>query len=69
LPEISGYQECYLDPSVKSIADATEVPANMVLGYYITNETLKKKDSLGLFVSSNYFKIYGTKQLKYYATK
>ncbi len=63
LPKIDGYQECYLDSSVKTFADATEIPANMVLGYYLTNDTFKKKDSIGLFIPNDVFKIYGTKEL------
>lgn len=66
LPEIEGYQECYSDPTVKQLADQTEVPTNMVLGFYLNNKTSEKKDSLGLFSFDDYFKIYGTKQIKDY---
>ena len=66
LPKIEGYQESYLDSIVKQVADGTEVPANMVLGFYLNNETFEKKDSLGLFRFDNYFKVYGTKQIKDY---
>ena len=38
----------------------------MVLGFYLNNETFGKKDSLGLFSFDNYFKVYGTKQIKEY---
>ena len=60
LPKIDGYQECYTNPIVKRIADATEVPANTVLGFYLNNETYDKRDSLGLISFDDYFKIYGT---------
>tara|TARA_Y100000766_G_C18875819_1_gene590738 strand:- start:1042 stop:1713 length:672 start_codon:yes stop_codon:yes gene_type:complete len=66
LPQIEGYQECYSDSIVKQVADGTEVPVNMVLGFYLNNETFEKKDSLGLFSFDNYFKVYGTKQIKDY---
>jgi len=64
LPQIEGYKECYTDPIVKELADGTEIPANTVLGFYMEEKTLEKKDSFGLFSFDNYFKIYGTKQLK-----
>lgn len=64
LPQIKGYQESYSDSIVKQLADQTEVPINMVLGFYLNNQTYEKKDSLGLFSFDDYFKIYGTKQIK-----
>lgn len=66
LPIIEGYQECYLDTIVKELADETELPANMVLGFYLSDETYERKDSLGFFSFDNYFKIYGTKEIKDY---
>lgn len=66
LPEIEGYQECYSDSIVKQIADGTEVAANMVLGFYVSDEIYQKKDSIGLISFDDYFKIYGTKQIKDY---
>jgi len=64
LPQIKGYQESYSDSIVKQLADQTEVPINMVLGFYLNNQTYEKKNSLGLFSFDDYFKIYGTKQIK-----
>lgn len=64
LPAIEGYKECYTYPIVKQTADATEVPINMVLGFYLDNETYSKKDNIGTFDFDNYFKIYATKQIK-----
>ena len=64
LPKIDGYQECYTNPIVKRIADATEVPANTVLGFYLNNETYDKRDSLGLISFDDYFKVYATNELK-----
>lgn len=66
LPVIDGYKECYPDSIVKQMADATEVPVNMVIGFYLNDETYAKKDSFGLFTFDDYFKIYGTKQIKDY---
>lgn len=62
LPSIDGYEECYLDPDVKSIADATEAPVNMVLGYYINNESYEAYDTIQLL--NDFFKVYGTKQIQ-----
>lgn len=66
LPLIDGYQECYLEPSVKALADATEVPANAVLGFYLNNQTFEQRDSLGSVNFDDYFKVYGTLQLQDY---
>ena len=66
LPTITDYAECYLDPSVKPIADGTEVPANMVLGYYINSEAYNDKSFLTGERYEDYFKIYGTKQIQNY---
>ncbi len=66
LPQVDGYQECYEKPSVKELADATEVPANTVLGFYLNNQTYERRDSLGLINFDDYFKIYGTLQLQDY---
>ena len=66
LPEIDGYKECYSDDIVRKLADATEVPTNMVLGFYLNNRTFDKKDSLGLIQFDDYFKIYGTKEIQNY---
>lgn len=63
LPIIEGYEECYLLPNVKSLADATEIPANDVLGFYINDEMMQRKDEIGSFNLDDYFKIYATKQL------
>jgi len=64
LPKVKGYQECYMEPTVKSLADGTELPINMVLGYYLNNATYARKDSLGSFRFEDYFKVYGTKQVE-----
>lgn len=66
LPKIDGHQECYTEPDVKQLADATEVPMNTVLAYYINDETYAIKDSTGLQGMSDFFKIYGTLELKDY---
>jgi hypothetical protein len=66
LPQIEGYQECYTEPTVKEIADATEVSINEVVGYYLNNKSFEKKDSLGLIAYDDFFKIYATKELKDY---
>lgn len=62
LPAIDGYSECYLDPMVKPLADATEVPLNMVLGYYINGTTYQDLGAIDKM--DDYFKVYGTKQFK-----
>ena len=66
LPKINGYEECYTEPVVKALADATEVETNMVLGYYLNNDTYAKIDSLEFINFEDYFKIYGTKQIQDY---
>ncbi|MCH6199960.1 hypothetical protein MMU07_10225 [Aquiflexum sp. LQ15W] len=66
LPPIEGYRECYLEPTVKQIADGTEVPSNMVLGFYLNNRTFEKIGSSELSRFDDYFKIYGTIQVKDY---
>lgn len=66
LPQIEGYKECYSDTIVKQLADGTEVPENMVLGFYLTDQVYAKKDSIGLFKFDDYFKVYGTRQVKDY---
>ena len=64
LPKIEGYQESYTDPIIKQFADGTEVPTNMILGFYLNNQTYERRDSLGLISFDDFFKIYGTKQIK-----
>lgn len=66
LPKIQGYVEGYTDPNVKQLADATEVPINMVLGFYLNDRIYDKRDSLGLISFDDYFKIYGTKEIQDY---
>lgn len=66
LAKIEGYQESYSIPIVKELADATEVPVNTVLGFYLNDETHKRANELGQFEFDDYFKIYGTKQLMNY---
>lgn len=62
LPAIDGYSECYTDSRVKPLADATEVPMNMVLGYYINKKTYQNLDAIDKM--DDFFKVYGTKQFK-----
>lgn len=62
LPKFENYKECYPDSIIKIIADATEAPTNIVLGFYLNNETYSQIDSLDQF--DDYFKIYGTKEVK-----
>ncbi len=66
LAKVNGYKECYLEPKVRLLADMTEVPINMVLGFYLNNSVYEKRDSLGLIRFDDYFKIYGTKEIKDY---
>ena len=66
LPTIDGYQECYEDPDIKVLADATEIPMNTILGYYLNNKAYAEMDSTGLQGLSDYFKIYATLELKDY---
>ncbi len=58
LPKVEGYEECYYDPIVKKLADGTEAPVNVVLGYYLNNETYENRDSLSLIGFDDYFKFY-----------
>lgn len=64
LPEINGYKECYDDSAVKYLADMTEMPTNIVLGFYLNNETHTKKDSLETIQFFDYFKVYGVNQVQ-----
>lgn len=64
LPVIDGYQECYMDPTIKEIADATEVSMNSVLGFYINDDSYDRKDSLALTGFDDYFKFYGTNEIQ-----
>lgn len=64
LPSIEGYQECYLQPLIKQMADRTEVASNQVLGFYLNHETREHIDSLVDEGINDYFKFYATKQLK-----
>ncbi len=66
LPTIDGYQECYLEAPITEMADATEVPTNRVLGYYLDTMTYNRKSELGTFQFDNYFKIYGTLDVQDY---
>lgn len=63
-PQIAGYDECYLDPVIKEIADGTEIPANMVLAYYLSEDIFARKDSLDDVPFDDYFKLYGTRQMQ-----
>ena len=62
LPVIDGYTESYTDSQVKQLADATEVPLNMVLGYYINEKSYENFDSIDKM--DDFFKVYGTIQLQ-----
>ena len=64
IPKIKEYTECYSNSTVKALADATEVESNIVLGFYLNNETYAKRDSLGLISFDDYFKIYATKSIQ-----
>jgi len=66
LPKIDGYHQCYSIPIIKQLADATEVQTNMVLGYYLNDETYNNIDSIGLISFDDYFKIYGVKEIQNY---
>ena len=66
LNHIEGYHECYTYPTVKTLADKTEIPANMVLGFYLNDKIYQQKDSMGLISFDDYFKVYGTKQIQDY---
>lgn len=66
LPTMEGYKESYSDSIVKHIADATEVPANTILGYYLNHATHKRILSTGIDNYEDYFKVYGTKQVQDY---
>ena len=64
LPQIEGYKECYLESPITQMADATEVPINSILGYYLDTTTYNRKAELGTFQFENYFKVYATKELQ-----
>ena len=64
LPQIKGYVESYLEPDIKILADATEVAANQVLGFYLNQETHQNKEEGGLDEFDDYFKVYATTQLE-----
>ena len=64
LPQIEGYVESYLEPDIKALADATEMPANQVLGFYLNQPTYHNKDGDGLLEFDDYFKVYATTQLE-----
>lgn len=66
LPIIDGYNECYNHPTIKYIADNTEVAVNAVLGYYLNDENYEERDSLEGVLFDDYFKIYATKELSDY---
>lgn len=66
LSEIAGYKECYLEPRIKEIADATEVSTNVVLGYYLNDEDHDEFNSETDFLFDDYFKIYGTTAIENY---
>ena len=64
LRKIAGYQESYSEPKIKALADGTETPANMVLGFYLNNEVYEKREAIGTFEFDDYFKVYATKALQ-----
>lgn len=64
LPAIEGLKECYLEPKVTTIADATEAAMNTVLGFYLSDDTYARKAELGTFSFDNYCKFYGTNQIE-----
>jgi len=66
LKKVAGYKESYLTPVVKAHADATEVPANTVLGYYLNNTDYGSGKNIDVTVLDDYFKIYGTLAVKDY---
>jgi hypothetical protein len=66
LPKIDGYQECYLFPAVKQLADETELQSNSILGFYLNDETHDRRDSLRFFKFDDYWKVYAVNQMKDY---
>ena len=64
LANIEGYRESYLAPKVKALADGTEIPSNMVLGFYLNDAVYEKREALGTFEFDDYFKVYATKALQ-----
>ncbi|MEM6772682.1 MAG: hypothetical protein AAF597_19040 [Bacteroidota bacterium] len=63
LPKVPGMTECYADPFIKAIADATEAPTNEVLGYYLDSMEYVNFDTLNPQGLKNYFKVYGVTQV------
>ena len=64
LSKIDGYRESYSEPKVKALADGTEIPSNMVLGFYLNDAVYEKRDAIGTFEFDDYFKVYATKALQ-----
>ena len=63
LPKMVGMQECYQDPAIKLLADATEMETNEILGYYLAAEeyaTFKPVNNDGF---KEFFKVYGVTQV------
>ena len=64
IPILDGMQECYLEPTIKMLADATEVSTNVVLAYYLDQSTYDQLDNIYNIHYDNYLKIYATKELQ-----
>jgi len=64
IPILDGMQECYLEPTIKMLADATEVSTNVVLAYYLDQSTYDQLDNIYNIQYDNYLKIYATKELQ-----
>ncbi|QNJ98100.1 hypothetical protein ALE3EI_1542 [Constantimarinum furrinae] len=63
LPHIEGQTECHTHPKVQRHLAKFEDPENVLLGYYLSDRTFERVDSLGHFSFDNYYKVYASKKV------
>ncbi len=62
LPELKGIKEVYKDPKIRNRVNRVEDKSNIILGYYISDELFKLKDSIDYIDFDNYYKVYAPKK-------
>ena len=64
LMKIDGMNECYSNPIIKMYMNQFKVKNEVILGYYINDDTYSKIDNIGNFTFDDYFKVYSADMIK-----
>jgi len=66
LPEIEGIIDGYKNPKIKAHANQFADDQNIILAYYLTNETYEKADDIENTSYDNYYKVYAANAARNY---